>query len=217
MDPLPIEKMWGVGKVMQNALSQLNIHTFKDLRLFRRDVLERRFGEHGAKMHLLSMGIDERDVVPEHDAKSVGHEQTFMQDIMDLDDAKKELLALATKVGHRMRREKISGKTVSLKIKYNDFKQITRAATLPNPTDDGFEIYSVVCDLLKKSEVGKRPVRLLGVSLSQLTFVGSAGQLSLFCDDQSFQKRKDLNVALDSIVEKHGEKSVLPGTLFTNK
>lgn len=108
LDPLPIKKMWGVGKVAQKALAQLNIHTFKDLRLSRRDVLERRFGEHGAKMHLLSMGIDERDVVPEHETKSVCHEQTFMQDILDLADAKKELLALATKVGHRMRREKIS-------------------------------------------------------------------------------------------------------------
>ena len=104
-----------------------------------------------------------------------------------------------------------------MKVKYNDFKQITRAATLPSPTDDGFEIYSVVCDLLKKSEVGKRPVRLLGVSLSQLTFVDGAGQLSLFSDDQSFQKKKELNVALDSIVEKHGEKSVQPATLFSNK
>ena len=163
------------------------------------------------------MGIDERDVVPEHDAKSVGHEQTFMKDIMDLDDARKELLALATKVGHRMRREQITGKTVSLKVKYSDFEQITRAETLPSPTDDGFEIYSVVCDLLKKSEICKRPVRLLGVSLSQLSFVGSEGQLSLFCADQSFQKRKELNVALDSIHQKHGEKSVRPGTLFSNK
>ena len=217
LDPLPIKKMWGVGKVTQKVLAQLNIHTFKDLRLSRRDVLERRFGDRGAKMHLLSMGIDERDVVPEHDAKSVGHEKTFMEDIMDLDDAKKELLALATKVASRMRREQVTGKTVSLKVKYNDFKQITRAATLPSPTDDGSEIYSVVCDLLKKSEVGKRPVRLLGVSLSQLSFVGSEGQLSLFCDDQSFQKRKELNVALDSIHQKHGEKSVRPGTLFSNK
>ena len=84
-------------------------------------------------------------------------------------------------------------------------------------TDDGFEIYSVVCDLLKKSEVGKRPVRLLGVSLSQLSFVGSAGQQSLCSNDQSSQKRKELNVALDSIHQKHGEKSVRPGTLFSNK
>jgi DNA polymerase-4 len=217
LDPLPIKKMWGVGKVTQKALAQLNIHTFKDLSRVPVKVLERRFGEHGSKMHLLSMGIDERDVVPEHETKSVGHEQTFMKDIMDLDDAKKELLALATKVGHRMRREQVTGKTVSLKVKYNDFKQITRAATLPKPTDDGFEIYSVACDLLKKTEVGKRRVRLLGISLSQLSFVGSAGQLSLFSDDQSFQKRKELNVALDSIHKRFGEKSVRPGTLFSNK
>ena len=217
LDPLPMKKMWGVGKVTQKALAQLNIHTFKDLRASRRDVLERVFGDRGTKMHLLSMGIDNRDVVPEHDAKSVGHEKTLMEDIMDLDDAKKELLALATKVASRMRREQVTGKTVSLKVKYNDFKQITRAAILPSPTDDGFEIYSVVVDLLKKSEIGKRPIRLLGVSLSHLTFVGSSGQLSLFCGHQSSQKRKELNAALDSIHHKHGEKSVRPGTLFTNK
>jgi DNA polymerase-4 len=160
------------------------------------------------------MGIDGRNVVPEHEAKSVGNEKTFMQDIMDLDNAKKELLALATKVASRIRREKITGKAVSLKVKYNDFRQITREAHLSEPTDDGFEIYSVVCNLLKKSEIGKRPVRLLGISLSQLSFVDAAGQLSLFSDDQSFQKRKELNVAIDSIHEKHGEKSVRPATLF---
>ena len=217
LDPLPIKKMWGVGKVTQKALAQLNIYTFRDLRLSSRDVLERKFGKQGAKMHLLSMGMDERDVVPGHETKSVGHERTFMEDIMALDDERKALLALATKVASRMRREKITGKTVSLKVKYYDFKQITRSSTLPKLTDDGFEIYSAVCDLLNKTEVGKRPVRLLGISLSQLSFVDAAGQLSLFNDDQLSQKRKDLNIALNSIVEKHGDRSVLPGTLFSDK
>ncbi len=217
LDPLHIKKMWGVGKVTQRALAQLNIHTFKDLSQIRVEVLERKFGKHGAKMYALAMGIDDRDVEPEHETKSIGHEQTFMKDIMELDDAKKELLALANKVAGRMRREEVSGKTVSLKVKYNDFKQITRAATLPKPTDDGFEIYSVACRLLEKTEVGKRPVRLIGISLSQLSFLGAGEQLSLFNRDQSSQKRKELNIALDSILEKHGEKSVRPATLISNK
>lgn len=217
LDPLPVKKMWGVGKVTQKALARLNIHTFRDLRLSSRDVLERRLGKHGAKMHLLSMGMDERDVEPGHEIKSVGHERTFMHDIINLRDAKKVLLSLATQVARRMRRKKMTGKTVSLKVKYYDFKQITRARTLAELTDDGLEIYRAACDLLKKTEVGKKPVRLLGISLSQLCFAHAAGQMSLFNDDQSSRKRKELNMALDSIAEKHGDKSVRPGTLFSDK
>ena len=217
LDPLPIKKMWGVGKVTQKSLTRLNVDTFKDLSRVPVAVLEQKFGKQGAKMHFLSMGMDERDVVPDHEAKSVGHERTFMEDIVDLDAAKKELLALANQTAHRMRREKVTGRTVSLKVKYHDFKQITRSATLMKPTDDGFEIYAVLCDLLKKTAVGKRPARLLGVSLSRLGFAGSAGQLSLFSDNGSIRKRGELNAAMDAIVLKHGEKSVLPGALLSNK
>ncbi len=217
LDPLPMKKMWGVGKVTQKALARLNIHTFKDLRLFRPDFLERKFGKNGLRMHRLAMGMDERNVEPEHEIKSVGHERTFMHDIMDSGDAKKALLGLATRVARRMRRKKMTGKTVSLKVKYYDFKQITRAKTLAEFTDDGLEIYKTACDLVQKTQVGKRPVRLLGISLSQLSFVNGAGQLSLFGDEQSSRKRKELNMALDSIAEKHGDKSVRPATLLPDK
>ncbi|MFH1629224.1 MAG: DNA polymerase IV [Pseudomonadota bacterium] len=214
LDPLPIKKMWGVGKVTQEALARLNIHTFKDLSRMPIDVLEKNFGKHGIKMHQLSMGIDDRDVITEHDAKSIGNEQTFLQDIIELDIAKKELLYLSNKVARRMRREDATGRTVTLKVKYNDFVQITRSETLPKSTDDGSEIYSTTCSLLEKTQVGKRPVRLLGVSLSQLSFLGSEDQLWLFQQDESAQKRKELNKALDSLTEKHGDKSIRPGTLY---
>jgi len=217
LDPLPIEKMWGVGKVTREALARLNIHTFKNLRNFDSAFLERKFGKHGIRMHRLSMGIDERDVVPEHETKSVGNERTFMQDISELGDAKRVLLGLATQVGRRMRRKKMTGRTVSLKVKYHDFKQITRAKTLSSLTDDGLEIYRAACDLLRKTEVGRRPVRLLGISLSRLCFADGAGQLSLFADDQSFKKRKKLNRALDSISEKHGGRSIRPATLIRDE
>jgi len=215
LDPLPIKKMWGVGKVTQEALARLNVLTFRDLSLVPVKVLERRFGKHGLHMHQLSMGMDDRDVVPGHDVKSVGHEETFFQDILDKDLAKKELLALAYKVARRMRRKGVTARTVTLKVKYSDFIQITRASTLPAPTDDGLEIYSTVCHLLEKTEVGKRPVRLLGISISQLSFLDAESQLALFTRDTASQKRKDLNLALDSLYEKHGDKSVRPGRLFT--
>jgi DNA polymerase-4 len=214
LDPLPIKKMWGVGKVTQLSLSRLNIHTFRELRQTPVKVLDKKIGKHGVRIHQLAMGIDERDVIPDHDVKSIGHEQTFSQDIISLNEAQKELLALSNKVARRMRYKDLEGKTITLKVKYFDFVQITRSTTLPRSIDDGFEIYSVACRLLKKTEVTKKPIRLLGISLSQLNFSGIGTQLSLFDQDPSSQKRQRLNIALDSLYEKFGDKSVVPGTLL---
>jgi DNA polymerase-4 len=214
LDPLPVEKMWGVGKMTRLALRGFNIRTFRELRRTPAGFLEKKFGKHGIKMHLLAMGIDDRDVVPEHDVKSLGHEQTFLHDITSLDAAKKELLALGNKVARRMRHKGVTGHTVTLKIKYNDFVQITRSATLSKPTDDGLEIYSTGCGLLEKTRVMIKPIRLLGISLSHLKFLGMGTQLSLFNQDRSSQKRQRLNTTLDSLYEKFGDQSVLPGTLL---
>ena len=214
LDPLPVEKMWGVGKMTRLTLRGFNIRTFRELRRTPVAFLEKKFGKHGIKMHLLAMGIDDRDVIPEHDVKSLGHEQTFLHDITSLDAAKKELLALGNKVARRMRHKGVTGHTVTLKVKYNDFVQITRSATLPKPTDDGLEIYSTGCRLLEKTQVTKKPIRLLGISLSHLNFCGIRTQLSLFDQDRSFQKRRKLNTTLDSLYEKFGDQSVLPGTLI---
>jgi DNA polymerase-4 len=215
LDPLPIKKMWGVGKATQEALGRLSVRTFKDLSRVSVKILERRFGIQGYKMHLLSMGIDERAVVPDHDVKSVGHEETFSNDISDIGAAKKELLSLANKVARRLRQQETTGRTISLKVKYGDFVQITRSATLPEPTDDGPEIYSIACSLLEKTDAGRRPVRLLGISLSKLSFPASENQLALFNQDRASQKRKNLNIALDSVYEKHGDNIIGPGTLLT--
>ena len=215
LDPLPIEKMWGVGRVTQEALARLNVRTFKALSRVPLKILEKKFGKQGLKMHKLSMGMDDRDVVPQHDVKSIGHEQTFIEDITESAEAGKLLLGLSNKVARRMRQGGIAGKTATLKVKYSDFVQITRSVTLENPTDDGFVIYAAVCRLLGKTEVGSRPVRLLGVSLSQLDCPTTGKQLSLFNVDNGVQKRKRLNMALDSLYEKHGDCVVRPGTLFS--
>jgi DNA polymerase-4 len=165
-------------------------------------------------MHELSMGIDDREVIPHHLTKSIGHEETFSRDILNVKAAKKELLSLADRVAHRMRRKEAVGKTVTLKVKYSDFRLITRAVTLAEPTDDGPAIYSECCKLLEKTAVGKRPVRLLGISLSQLNFLGTGDQPMLFGKDEASRKRDGLHKALDTLVEKHGKKSIRPGTLL---
>jgi len=214
LDPLPIKKMWGVGKVTQAALSRLSIHTFMDLRQVPVEVLEKKFGKHGIHMHQLSMGIDERDVVTFQDVKSIGHEDTYSKDILDLKLAKRELLSLANRVARRMRRKGLEGKTITLKVKYHDFVQITRSVTRHKYTNDSADIYSNICSLLEKTAVGKKPVRLLGISLSNLAEFGSGRQLSLFNHNESNEKRKELNKTLDSIFEKFGGKGISPGSLI---
>ena len=214
LDPLPIKKMWGVGKVTHEALSRLSIHTFKDLRQVPVGVLEKKFGKHGIHMHQLSMGVDERDVVTLHDVKSIGHEDTYSKDILDLQLAKRELLSLANRVARRMRRKGLEGKTITLKVKYHDFVHITRSVTRHKYTNDSADIYANICSLLEKTAVGKKPVRLLGISLSNLVDIGFGRQLSLFNHNGSNQKRRELNKTLDSIVEKFGGKGIRPGSLI---
>jgi DNA polymerase-4 len=214
LDPLPIAKMWGVGKVTQEALARIGIHTFRDLSRVSVELLEKKFGKYGPKMKILSMGIDERDVITHQEAKSIGNEETFDEDILDIDSAKKELLALAGKVARRLRHEGVSGKTVTLKVKYSDFVLITRSLTLNQFTNDGTVLYGTACGLLQKTETGKRPVRLLGISVSQLSTRGGEEQLSLFTRIESDRKRKNLNTALDSLQDRFGKNIVRPGTLI---
>ncbi len=197
----------------QETLSHLSIHTFMDLRQMPVEVLEKKFGKHGSHMHQLSMGIDERDVVTYHDVKSIGHEDTYSKDIFDLKLAKRELLSLANRVARRMRRKGLEGKTITLKVKYHDFVQITRSVTRHKYTNDSADIYSNICRLLEKTAVGKRPVRLLGISLSNLAGIGSRRQLSLFNHIESNEKRKELNKTLDSIYDKYGGRGIRPGSL----
>jgi len=113
-----------------------------------------------------------------------------------------------------MRRYGVTGKTVTLKVKYADFVLATRSETLEHPTDDGAVIYETVCGLLEKTALGKKPVRLLGVSVSHLSHIATGLQLDLFRQDRTRDKRKKLNVTLDTLHEKFGAKSILPGTLL---
>lgn len=214
LDPLPIRRMWGAGRKTQETMGQMGVRTFRDLRILPGDRLRAVLGSRGIQMQQLAMGRDERDVVPEQDALSLGHEETFAKDILNLDAARKELLDLATRVARRMRSEGVEGSTVTLKVKYSDFELITRSKTLLGRTDDSTEIYAIACELLRKTQVGRRPVRLLGLSVSRLTPREGGGQLSLF-EQQPFPgRRQQLHQALDSLYQKYGEKGPRPGTLI---
>ncbi|HZW36915.1 MAG: DNA polymerase IV [Deltaproteobacteria bacterium] len=231
--PLPVGRLWGVGKVTQEALRRMGAATIGDLSGLPLEVLAKKFGRHGILLHELSQGIDEREVVPEQEAKSIGREDTYPEDLVTLDAVQKELLSLAGRVASRLRRQGVKGRTITLKVKYHDFALVTRAATLDRGTDDGGEIYRSVLGLLRKTETGKRPVRLLGISLSHLLREGErrdkegSEQLSLFETPPgkgaaggsaglpvSWEKKEKLNRAVDRIREKFGKKGIRPAALL---
>jgi DNA polymerase-4 len=180
-------------------------------------VLEAKFGKHGTHLHCLSVGIDDREVETEREVKSIGHEETYAGDLSSIEVVKREILSLSTRVARRLRQEGFRGETVILKVKYHDFTQITRSVTLPEGTDDGREIFRHCLHLLRKTEAGKRPIRLLGVSLSLLNSAEVRKQRSLFDDGTAQQRGKNLNRALDRIHEKFGDHSIIPGTLLDNR
>ena len=214
LHPLPISKLWGVGKVTQKALEVFNVRTIGDLSKIPKDVLAGRFGKSGGQLHRLSLGIDDRDVDITREIKSVGQEETFRKDLIDREEIRREVLALSVKAAKRMRKKGFAGKTLTLKVKYHDFKQITRSMTFPERVCDGMAIFKHAMALLEKTEAGNRPVRLIGVSLSHLDALESPKQLSLFVEESVDTKSKKLNEAIDRIHDKFGDDALVPGTLL---
>ena len=229
LDPLPVGKLWGVGKVTEEELRRHGIRTIGELRAMPRESLVRLFGSNGSHLHDLSHGIDDRPVETDRDAKSIGHEDTFDHDLRDRGAMKRELLSLSDRVSSRLRRAGLKGRTITLKVKYHDFVQVTRAVTLSGPTDDGGTIYRCALDLLLDTEAGARPVRLLGISASKLVPAAGARkkdrmeQLGLFGKQGKGTpeppivvdpgKKEKLNRVVDRIREKFGPGGIVPGAL----
>ena len=207
--PLPIEKMWGVGPKTAEQLKKIGFATIGDIQRADISLLERRLGVHGRDLWHLAHGHDERPVANSDEVKSVGHEHTFDVDTADLEAVKSTLLALAAKVGRRLRRKGLKGKVVHLKLRYHDFTTYTRQRSIGQSTDLDHEIYNAAVELLTAHYDG-RPVRLIGVSVNQLSALGeSVEQLSLLAPPPERQRK--LAKVLDSIKEKHGEKSITYG------
>ena len=212
--PLPMKRLWGVGKKTQETLSLLGVHTFGDIASLPEKLLEQKFGKHGISLRRKALGLDNRDVETEHETKSVGHEFTFDTDLVELETIRRELLELAVMVAKRLRRYQLQGKTITLKVKYHNFKQITRSATIKQHTADSKRIYEEVIRLLQKTNAGEKPLRLLGISVSGLQLESGSKQQFLFQGMQTGRKRQEINKALDEIQEKYGATAILPGRLL---
>jgi DNA polymerase-4 len=163
---LPIRKFYGVGKVTEQKMLSLGIKTGANLMEISREDLIRWFGKMGAFFYGIARGYDPRPVTPERERKSVGKEITLPEDTDDLTRMAAILTQLALGVSRSMKRECITGRTVTLKLKYHDFQSITRSITLPGYVDDAETIARQSIELLRDTDAGMKKVRLLGVSVS---------------------------------------------------
>lgn len=169
LDPLPISRLWGVGPKTAAKLSRLGIHNIEQLRQFNTPVLLRHFGKLGNHLWRLANGIDECPVVETHKAKSVGHEKTFSEDVLDEDILSQTLHRLTQGVSKRLQRGGLAAKTVTLKLRYSDFTTITRQTTMKKSIWEARDILEIAQRLLGRFREPDRRVRLIGVSVSSLS------------------------------------------------
>ena len=218
LDPLPVTALWGVGSQTAEALGRLGLKTVGDVARLSRRTLERAVGDSlGAHVHALAQGKDDRPVVPHEPAKSVGSENTYEHDLDSADDILREVLRLSDRTATRLRAKGLCGRTVTLKVRFSNFKTITRSRTLDEALDTGPEIYEVARDLYLKLDPERPRVRLLGVAVTGLAPGPPKRQLDLLegtPDVAGKPKWSKASLAMDSIRERFGESAVGPATLL---
>jgi DNA polymerase-4 len=210
--PLPIERLWGVGKATAKALAALGIARIGQLQRLPRETLVARLGDHGAGLHELAFGRDSRAVQPWTPPKSMGAETTFERDTSDHARLDATLRGQAERVARELRAERLSAARVTLKLRFADFRTLTRSHT-SDPTQDGLELYRRVAVLLSRETLGQ-PVRLIGVSASALT-AEQTGQLGLL--EANAVRRENLARAVDRITGRFGVDSIRPATLLRRR
>jgi DNA polymerase-4 len=175
LEELPIGKFYGVGKVTTEKMYQLGIFTGKDLKEKTEDYLVQHFGKSGGYYYYVVRGVHNSEVKPDRIAKSVGTEHTFSENLVSEVFMEEKLLDIAGELERRLKKKKIAGKTVTLKIKYSDFTLQTRSKTLVYFINDKSLIFETAKELLYQ-ERPKESVRLLGISLSNLNTDAAPGE-----------------------------------------
>jgi DNA polymerase-4 len=206
--PLPIGRLWGVGRVTEHALGTMGIRTIGQLAQVPADRLAARLGASGAALRALARGEDARPVEPFAPPKSMGAEETFDADHRDLALLHATLRAQAERIARELRSEGYAARVVTLKIRFADFSTHTRAHST-EPTQDGLAIYREARALLERLRLSQ-PVRLIGIAASGLG-PAARGQLSLLAPDAV--RRERLAGALDRLQARFGEEAVRPASL----
>jgi DNA polymerase IV len=207
LHPLSVKKLWGVGPKTAEEMKRLNILTIGDLAAYPREGLYKYFGENGLGANDLARGIDPRRVSPPAEALSISNEHTFAEDTSDMTAIMDRLMSLSEKVSRRLRKNHVKGKTISLKIRFSDFKTFTRSTTSYPPSDLEEEIYRKAMTLLKGFPVETKRVRLLGVKASNLEPLSEINDL-FDGTDPSEKKRRNVQKALDKVLDKYGEGAI---------
>jgi DNA polymerase-4 len=217
--PLPVDRLWGVGPATRRKLDRMGMRTIGDVAALDEVVLVQALGNAlGHHLHALARNDDERAVVPEREAKSIGAEQTFGHDLHDRATCERELVRLADRAAQRLRSAGLAARTVTLKIRFADFETRTRARTKPEPFDLSTVVAEAGRELLEHFDVA-RGVRLLGLSLSQFA-PAPATQIELDLDgggapsaDERTERRAAVERAVDEVRDRFGSRAVRPATL----
>ncbi len=204
LDPLPVSRIWGVGKVKEQTFKRFAISTIGQLRCMSLDTLQELFGTSAEHYWRLSHGIDDRAVVPDRDAKSISNETTFAEDLRDTEDLKAWLVLLVEQVGQRLRRSEKIGRTIELKIRFASFKTVTRSLTLHRSTNITKELLEGALQVFTNHRQNDRePIRLIGFGVSNLSSDGLV-QLDLF-DQPEREQQKSIDKVTDEIAKKFGK------------
>lgn len=210
--PLPVGALWGVGAKTQESLERMGMRTVADLADAPLTVLERAVGAASAhRLHELANGRDARRIVTESREKSVGHENTFAVDVDDVDRLRRELLRLSGRVGERLRKHGMVGRTVAIKVRFSDFRTISRSRTLAEPTNVGRRLFEEAWDVFESIgiELHQTPIRLIGVRAEQLADADGEG-LALWDPDEEWRETER---ALDAVSARFGHGMIGPASL----
>ena len=185
IEKLPVEKFYGVGRVTADKMKRMGLHTGADLKRLTEEEIKHHFGKAGIFYHQIVRGIDNREVQPHRETKSVGAEDTFAYDLTTIEEMNAELEKIAVVVNSRLVKNQLKGRTVTLKIKYNDFRQVTRSQSFTYFLDDTATILITAQKLLAATDPENSRIRLLGITLSnfimpEIPAKPTSSQLSLF-------------------------------------
>jgi len=210
LDPLPIRRMWGVGKVTEQALQSQGIRTIAELRKTPSEKLRAMVGNYAATLLELACGIDESEVVPVREAKSLSSEQTFAADVEDKEILGAVLRQQVEEVAQRLRAAGLKARTVTLKLRYGSFRTVTRSSTLSEATDTTRTLSEAAKAIFEKWQAQSAgPLRLIGFAASGLVPEDST-QRQLFADAEQERQRR-LDKTVDKIKNRYGSDALHRG------
>jgi nucleotidyltransferase/DNA polymerase involved in DNA repair len=213
--PLPVGRLWGVGPKTEAGLKKVGLERIGQIAGLQHSELTARLGKTGAHLWQLAQGIDDRPVIPDEGCKSIGHEITFERDTADRQLLHATLLNLSEKVAQRLRSNGARARTIAIKFRESDFSTFTRRTTLNTPVNTSEAIFHAAERLFETLLRECVPVRLIGVYASGLEFETGGKQMSLL--NPAPQKDRKLASALDSIVQRFGDRAITRAALVPKK